>query len=151
MSANKNNLQKVIQDQNEKINRLEKAFRGEIISTVFKGDLFVTVVFKFLDVTGAYKTLLTEKETLQASIKLLTTEKAVKSNDTSDEAAKASDSDYGKIAALTLNIQNLVDSKAKLEANFQLERKNLKVNLVAVVFSKEMNYLVNLINVCFFY
>lgn len=63
------------------------------------------------EVTNAYKNLLAEKETLETSLKSLKTD----SNDASE------------FAALKSNFQALLDTKAKLEANFQHERKRLKV------------------------
>jgi hypothetical protein len=87
------------------------------------------------DVTAAYKTALSEKEALQKSVKLLNdTDKAANPSTTktttsalSPHADAPSNEHHEKISVLTNNIQVLIEAKSKLESNFQVERKKLKV------------------------
>jgi hypothetical protein len=112
-----------------------------------------------LDVTHAYKSLLAEKQALEITVKALKTKTLTQSlkptNDASGGATSLSsslsdvssemDSQFDstavkkvdeeasqeeKIAALTSNVQILLENKSKLEASYQAERKKFRVSYI---------------------
>jgi hypothetical protein len=121
----KNELQKTIQEQNDKIHRLEKAFRGRVILSGFEFCLdFEQLSPLPTDVTAAYKSALSEKEALQKSVKLLNeSDKAGQGSATGADTNEHQE----KISTLTNNIQVLIEAKTKIENGFQIERKKFKV------------------------
>lgn len=107
---------------------------------------------KFRDLTHAYKSLLAEKKALEITVQALKTKKPLPNSNaaTSELSASSStvsDSDHestssktgvesqeagsdaNKIAALTSNIQVLLDTKSKMEASYQAEKKKLRIDL----------------------
>ncbi|CAF0718628.1 unnamed protein product [Brachionus calyciflorus] len=97
---------------------------------------------KFRDVTHAYKSLLNEKKSLEIIVKSLDTKsntsklssktsgltsRSVSNSDISE--AETTETHDDKIQTLTTNIQLLLDTKAKMELNYQAEKKKLKADL----------------------
>lgn len=76
----------------------------------------------FIEFKTLLKTLLNEKESLQSTIKLLSTSSDQSENKTSDNNENSNE-----ISSLKQHIQSLIDSKNKLESQHQIERKTLKV------------------------
>jgi DNA repair exonuclease SbcCD ATPase subunit len=124
-------LLKRIDEQNEQLNRLQTKFR---------------------DVTHAYKSLLAEKQALEITLKAVKSKSSLlssahKANDASSssfmtantsrspscsdlsdsEQKQKTQNDYeSKIAALTDNIQVILDNKSKMEAAYLAEKKKLR-------------------------
>jgi predicted nucleic acid-binding Zn-ribbon protein len=76
----------------------------------------------FIEFKTLLKTLLNEKESLQSTIKLLSTSSDQSENKTSDNNENSNE-----ISSLKQHIQSLIDSKNKLESQHQIERKTLTV------------------------
>jgi predicted nucleic acid-binding Zn-ribbon protein len=76
----------------------------------------------FIEFKTLLKTLLNEKESLQATIKLLSTSSDQSENKTSDNNENSNE-----ISSLKQHIQSIIDSKNKIESQHQIERKTLTV------------------------
>jgi predicted nucleic acid-binding Zn-ribbon protein len=76
----------------------------------------------FIEFKTLLKTLLNEKESLQSTIKLLSTSSDQSENKTSDNNENSNE-----ISSLKQHIQSIIDSKNKIESQHQIERKTLKV------------------------
>ena len=76
----------------------------------------------FIEFKTLLKTLLNEKESLQSTIKLLSTSSDQSENKTSDNNENSNE-----ISSLKQHIQSIIDSKNKIESQHQIERKTLTV------------------------
>jgi GRIP and coiled-coil domain-containing protein 1 len=94
----------------------------------------------------AYKGLTKEKEALEASLKVLASEKSPKSS------SEKSAADQKQLKTLSESLSVLTAEKSRMEANFQADKKKLRAELEAVFINKlfqgskiliyQLNYLI---------